>query len=197
MVSTGSCGGLDDDVAMIAVDIDDSYRFRRWVFALLLPTLLACHAAPALAQLPHIGPPKADLVVVHKRDRTLQLKRAGRILRSYQIALGVEPVGHKRMEGDGRTPEGVYTLDWRNESSQFYRSIHISYPRDDDLAGADRWEVSAGGLIMIHGLPNGRDAAYVGHPGNDWTNGCIAVDNAQMDEIWSLVEDGTTIIIFP
>jgi murein L,D-transpeptidase YafK len=136
-------------------------------------------------------------VVVYKGDRLLQLKRAGRVVRSYPIALGVEPVGHKRMEGDGRTPEGVYTLDWRNETSQFYRSIHISYPRDDDLAGADRWRVSAGGLIMIHGLPNGRDANYVGHPANDWTNGCIAVDNTQMDEIWSLVEDGTTIIIYP
>jgi murein L,D-transpeptidase YafK len=153
--------------------------------------------APALAQLPRLDPQRADLVVVRKGKRTLQLMRDGRPLRTYQIALGPEPVGPKRKAGDGRTPEGVYTLDWRNPHSNFYRSIHVSYPAAHDVGPAARWGVPLGGLIMIHGLPNGVPAVRVGHPWNNWTNGCIAVTNREMDEIWSLVEDGTPIIIYP
>lgn len=152
---------------------------------------------PAAAQLPPVVSDVVDLVVVYKSDRLLHLKSRGRVVRSYDIALGVEPEGHKLIEGDGRTPEGVYTLDWRNASSQFYRSIHISYPREDDREAAVRRGQSPGGLIMIHGLPNGRAVGDVNHPRSDWTNGCLAVTNEEIDEIWSLVEDGTTIIIFP
>lgn len=151
----------------------------------------------AQAQLPYFKQNQVDLVVIYKDQRLLQLKRNGHVIRSYKVALGVEPEGHKRIEGDGRTPEGVYTLDWRNAKSQFYRSMHVSYPREQDQDAAKRWGSSPGGLIMIHGLPNGRRASEVGHPSNDWTNGCIAVTNNEMDEIWSLVDDGTTIIIFP
>lgn len=154
-------------------------------------------AAPAFAQLPRLEPQKADLVVVRKGKRILQLLRDGRPFKTYPIALGPEPEGPKRKAGDGRTPEGVYTLDWRNPNSNFYRSIHVSYPAPHDEEPARRWGVPAGGLIMIHGLPNGVPAQRVGHPWNNWTNGCIAVTNHQMDEIWSLVEDGTTIIIYP
>jgi murein L,D-transpeptidase YafK len=154
-------------------------------------------AAPALAQLPRLEPHKADLVVVRKSKRTLQLMRDGRPFKTYPIALGPKPEGPKRQAGDGRTPEGVYTLDWRNPNSNFYRAIHVSYPAPHDEEPARRWGVPAGGLIMIHGLPNGVPAQRVGHPWNDWTNGCIAVTNREMDEIWSLVEDGTTIIIYP
>jgi murein L,D-transpeptidase YafK len=118
-------------------------------------------------------------------------------VRTYRVALGRNPAGPKRQEGDGRTPEGVYTLDWRNPNSNFYRSIHVSYPRAGDDQHAERWGVSAGGLIMLHGLPNGVPAAWVGHPNVDWTNGCIALTNEEIDEIWTLVEDGTTIIIYP
>jgi murein L,D-transpeptidase YafK len=166
---------------------------------LLAPFLFAGLAwpAPATAQLPRAEPVKADLVIVRKKDRTLELRHAGRIIKAFPIALGPSPAGPKRKEGDGRTPEGVYTLDWRNSNSQFYRAIHISYPREDDQPHAVRWGVSPGGLIMLHGLPNGVSAARVGHPWNDWTNGCIAVTNEEMDQIWSMVEDGTTIIIYP
>ncbi len=166
----------------------------------LLVVLLAASLRPAAAQIPRPAPSqwKADLVVVDKSERTLQLIRNGGVLKSYAIALGRAPQGDKRMEGDGRTPEGVYTLDWRNPNSQFYRAIHVSYPRPDDTAHADRWGVSPGGLIMIHGLPNGiDDPRVVGHPRIDWTDGCIAVTNDEMDEIWSSVDDGTTIIIYP
>jgi murein L,D-transpeptidase YafK len=158
---------------------------------------LALPPAPARAQLPRLAPHKADLVVVRKAKRTLQLLRGGRPFRTYQIALGPEPVGPKRRSGDGRTPEGVYTLDWRNPNSSFYRAIHVSYPAPHDREPAERWGVAPGGLIMVHGLPNGVPAARVGHPWNNWTNGCIAVTNSEMDEIWSLVDDGTTIIIYP
>jgi murein L,D-transpeptidase YafK len=151
----------------------------------------------ALAQLPRLDSPKADLVVVRKSKRILQLLRDGRPFKTYSIALGPEPEGAKRRAGDGRTPEGVYTLDWRNSNSNFYRAIHVSYPGPHDEEAAQRWGVPLGGLIMIHGLPNGVPAARVGHPWNNWTNGCIAVTNHEMDEIWSLVEDGTTIIIYP
>lgn len=159
--------------------------------------LLVAIGKTADAQLHSIDRSDVDLVVIYKGDRLLQLKSNGRVLRSYEIALGAEPRGHKLNEGDSRTPEGVYTLDWRNASSQFYRSIHISYPGEDDQAAALRKGLSPGGLIMIHGLPNGRGAGEMNHPSSDWTNGCIAVTNEEMDEIWSLVEDGTTIMIFP
>jgi murein L,D-transpeptidase YafK len=168
---------------------------------LILATILAATVAGdgghVFAQLPGGIHGPVDLVVIYKRDRILHLKSEGRVVRSFDVALGGEPVGHKFVEGDNRTPEGVYTLDWRNANSQFYRSIHISYPREDDQEAARRRGMSPGGLVMIHGMPNGREASDMNHPANDWTNGCIAVTNTEMDEIWSLVEDGTTIIIFP
>ena len=163
----------------------------------VLAAALLLSPAPVRAQIPHAEVVRADLVVVRKGARTLQLLQSGRVIKSYRIALGWDPAGPKRQEGDGRTPEGVYTLDWRNSSSNFYRSIHISYPRAGDDLHAARWGVSPGGLIMLHGLPNGRRAEQIGHPDVDWTNGCIALTNEEIDEIWALVEDGTTIIIYP
>jgi len=181
---------------MVAFLYEFAHRCRAVLAAIVMIAALT-DALPASAQIPSLAGEAVDLVVIYKNDRLLQLKSKGRIVRSFNVALGAEPKGHKLVEGDNRTPEGVYTLDWRNANSQFYRSMHISYPREDDQAAALRRGVSAGGLIMIHGLPNGRQAGDMNHPVNDWTNGCIAVDNDEMDEIWSLVEDGTTIIIFP
>ena len=170
-------------------------RLKLFLLALLL-------AAPAMVpsaqgQIPRLTASKADLVLVHKAKRLLELKRSGRTIRSFRIALGRNPVGPKRKEGDGRTPEGVYTLDWRNHDSNFYRSIHVSYPAPWDYDRAIRWGVSPGDMIMIHGLPNDAGPAASQHPSIDWTNGCIAVTNEEMDQIWSLVEDGTPIIIYP
>lgn len=143
--------------------------------------------------------PRADKVVVHKSERKLLLIKDERPIRSYNIWLGENPVGHKEYEGDERTPEGVYTLDWRNPESRFYKSIHVSYPNEYDLQYAESRGISPGGMIMIHGIPNRiepRDfELYLS--GRDWTDGCIAVDNAAMEEIWQAVADGTPIEIRP
>jgi len=140
---------------------------------------------------------KADRVLVVKSERRLLLLRRGEVLKSYRIALGRHPVGPKVRRGDGRTPEGHYVLDWRNPHSRFHRSLHISYPGPADRARARRLGVSPGGDIMIHGLPLGREAIGAEHAKWDWTEGCIALTNAETDDIWRRVDDGTPIDIRP
>lgn len=136
-------------------------------------------------------------VLVRKSERRLYLLAGDEVVRSYRIGLGDNPSGHKLYEGDERTPEGEYTLDWRNPDSEFYKSIHISYPNKKDRELASSWGLNPGGNIMIHGLPNNaREMTFV-YQGLDWTNGCIAVSNKEMDEIWQLVDDGTPIRILP
>jgi murein L,D-transpeptidase YafK len=141
--------------------------------------------------------PRVERVLVEKSARRLSLWFAGFAVREYRVALGREPVGDKRFARDGRTPEGVYTIDARNPGSEFYRSLHISYPNAADLRSAREAGRDPGGEIMIHGLPN--DADWVGgnHTRFDWTEGCIAVTNEEIDEIWELVADGTPIEIRP
>nr|WP_034884884.1 L,D-transpeptidase family protein [Ensifer aridi] len=139
----------------------------------------------------------ADKVVVYKERRVLQLFQGEKLLREFPIALGGNPVGHKRREGDRKTPEGRYVLDWRNDASRFYKSIHISYPGPQDLQEAAVRRVDPGGMIMIHGQPN-----YFGWLAFltqmfDWTDGCIAVTNAEMDDIWDMVPNNTAIEINP
>ena len=141
--------------------------------------------------------PKADNVLVEKEKRTLTLLREGKVLKTYQVALGNEPLGHKEEEGDGRTPEGIYRIDWRNPKSKYHLSLHISYPNEKDIARAKKAGVSPGGDIMIHGLPNGWTALAATHRLTDWTIGCIAVTNEEIKEIWDSVADGTPIEIRP
>lgn len=141
--------------------------------------------------------PAVSQVLVHKEERRLYLMAGEAIVRSYRISLGDNPVGHKLYEGDERTPEGEYTLDWRNENSDFHKSIHISYPNDEDRDLAQAWGLDPGGSIMIHGLPNNAGDLAFAFAGLDWTDGCIAVSNEEMDEIWQLVTDGTPIHILP
>jgi murein L,D-transpeptidase YafK len=140
---------------------------------------------------------RVDRVVVHKAARTLELYRGADLLRAYRIALGRHPVGHKQQEGDGRTPEGHYVLDYRKLDSAFHRALHISYPSAADVAAAKARHVTPGGLIMVHGLRN--DLGFLGHLHRmrDWTNGCIAVTNSEIDEIARVVPDGTPIDIEP
>ena len=141
--------------------------------------------------------PKVDRLVVEKRARTLTLWYAGFPVRAYRIALGREPLGDKRHRGDGKTPEGRYWIDGRNPASRFHRSLHVSYPSLSDQREAIEAGYPAGGAIMIHGLPAG--AGWIGkhHARLDWTEGCIAVTNEEIDEIWELVADGTPIEIRP
>ncbi|WP_413231753.1 L,D-transpeptidase family protein [Marinobacter sp.] len=141
--------------------------------------------------------PPVSEVVVRKDERRLYLMAGEQVVRSYRISLGDNPVGHKLYEGDERTPEGDYTLDWRNPHSDFYKSIHISYPNDRDRELASAWGLDPGGSIMIHGLPNEAGDLAFAYRGLDWTDGCIAVSNEEMDEIWQLVADGTPIRITP
>jgi len=141
--------------------------------------------------------PNVDQVMVYKHDRKLVLLSHGKELKSYRVALGGEPVGPKERQGDHRTPEGSYVLDARNPNSHFYKAFHISYPNPKDVAVAKRLGVSPGGDIMLHGLP--KEYAWVGkaHTVHDWTDGCIAVTNEEMDEIWKLIRVGTPIDIKP
>ena len=139
----------------------------------------------------------ADRVLVVKSERKLILLNRGQVIKTYKIALGGNPRGPKTQQGDHKTPEGFYVLDRRNEHSQFYRSIHISYPNTKDRARASKLGVSPGGDVMLHGLPNGYGWIGAAHRERDWTDGCIAVTNQEMDEIWAAVPDGTPIEIRP
>jgi len=140
---------------------------------------------------------KADKVVVIKSKRAMLILSNGKILRTYRVALGQNPKGHKIKAGDKRTPEGRYILDAKNPNSKFHLSIRISYPNQSDIENARRLGVLPGGSIMIHGLS--QDMAMLGklHRYKDWTEGCIAVTNSEMEEIWQLIEVGTPIKIKP
>lgn len=141
--------------------------------------------------------PKADAVLIKKAERGLYLMRAGRPYKRYSVSLGGNPAGHKLREGDQRTPEGDYILDWRNPDSRFYKSIHLSYPNEQDKREAEARGVPPGGLIMIHGLRNGFGWLGPFAKLRDWTQGCIAVTNPEMEEIWRAVADGTPVRIEP
>jgi len=132
-----------------------------------------------------------------KAERRLLLFRGEHLLAAYRVALGSQPEGPKERRGDGRTPEGQYVLDRRHDKGKFHRAIHISYPSPRDRARASAAGVSPGGGIMIHGLPNGLGGIGADHAAGDWTDGCIAVTNREMDEIWQAVPDGTPIEILP
>jgi murein L,D-transpeptidase YafK len=134
---------------------------------------------------------------VLKAERRLLLFRGEQLLAAYRIALGSQPEGPKERRGDGRTPEGRYVLDWRDSESSFHRGIHISYPNAQDRARAAAAGLSPGGGIMIHGLPDGLGEIGADHAAGDWTKGCIAVTNEEMDEIWQAVPNGTPIEILP
>ena len=140
---------------------------------------------------------KADKVIVIKSKRILMLMKDGEILKAYKVALGKSPQGRKIKAGDKRTPEGTYVLDSRNPDSRFHRAIHISYPNDSDVQVAQKLGVPPGGDIMIHGLAENFKKIGKQHRFSDWTDGCIAVTNQEIEEIWQLVPDGVPIEIKP
>jgi murein L,D-transpeptidase YafK len=139
-----------------------------------------------------------DYVLIKKRERKLYLYSGDHVVKSYKIALGKQPKGQKREEGDSRTPEGLYTLDWRNPHSKFFRSVHVSYPNVVQSRSAKEAGVDPGGEIMIHGQPNDWvERIKLTFSNQDWTEGCIALENQDMIEVWDLVRDGTPIKIDP
>ena len=138
-----------------------------------------------------------DKIVVEKQQRILSLFSDGKHVKSYPISLGREPIGHKTQEGDDKTPEGNYFIDWIHPNSSYYKAIRVSYPNAMDKQNAAAMGVDPGGDIMIHGMPNGFGWLYPLLSKTDWTEGCIAVSNTAMDEIESSVKIGTKIIIKP
>jgi len=140
-----------------------------------------------------------DSVLVEKSKSRIYLLSQGEVIKDYRISLGKSPKGHKLKEGDQKTPEGNYTLDYKKENSTFHRAIHISYPNSKDRASAKKAGVSPGGLIMIHGQTAGELDWFSVWAIRffDWTDGCIAVTNEEIDEIYSLVKIGTPIEIRP
>jgi murein L,D-transpeptidase YafK len=155
---------------------------------------LVVAAGPAVAQA--VRPlPTADFVLVDKSERVLTLFAEGRPYRNYTgLQFGAAPEGHKQFEGDERTPEGRYTIDYGNPDSSYWLSLHISYPNEADRAYAEARGRSPGGAIFIHGQPNW---LALGRLPGDWTDGCIALSNAEIEELWGLVPDGTPIEIRP
>jgi murein L,D-transpeptidase YafK len=153
--------------------------------------------SPALGQAAPYVPDHADSVLVVKSERKLYLLKAGRVLRAFDVALGLVPTGPKQREGDFRTPEGRYVLDARNPNSDYFLSIHVSYPDESDRARARKAGVDPGGAIMIHGLPNEPRYDLKRYESTDWTDGCIAVSNADMIDIWLMTRDATPIEIRP
>jgi murein L,D-transpeptidase YafK len=139
----------------------------------------------------------ADRVLVEKSLRRLTLLRNGASLKTYRVALGRAPVGPKEQEGDQRTPEGIYLIDFHKEDSDYHRALHVSYPEQRDIDRAGASGVPPGSDIMIHGLPNGRGWIGAFHRRADWTAGCIAVTDFEIEEIWRAVPDGTPIEIRP
>ena len=164
-----------------------------WLLALALVVPAASHAHASINA--EFRP--ADDVVVVKSERRLYLVRDGRPFRTYRVALGLNPVGPKRQEGDFRTPEGRYLIDARNVHSDYYLALHVSYPNDIDASRARGRRVPAGGSIMIHGMPNVLKKPPSFYQSNDWTNGCIALSNDDMLEVWLLTRPETPIEIRP
>ena len=138
-----------------------------------------------------------DKILIEKSKRTLTLISQGEKLKSYKIALGGNPIGHKERRGDQKTPEGIYAISGRNFSSQYHLSLRISYPNENDKKRARELGVSPGGDIMIHGIKNGFSWTDSDHSQVDWTEGCIAVTNKEIEEIARLTPDGTTVEILP
>jgi murein L,D-transpeptidase YafK len=140
---------------------------------------------------------RADKILIEKAHRRLTLYWQGRPVKSYRVSLGGAPVGRKQCRGDNRTPEGLYRIDARNAGSAYHRSLHVTYPNAEDRANAQRLGCHPGGDIMIHGLPNGEGGNAAAYAGVDWTLGCIAVNDQEIEEIWKAVPNGTAVEIRP
>lgn len=153
------------------------------ILLLLLPTFIYAETA--------------DRVVVVKSDKKLYLEKNGKVFASYPVVFGSNPKGHKQKQGDGRTPEGSYIIDRKNDKVGFYKAMHISYPNEKDIAEAKAKGVKPGGKIYIHGQKNGYGWAELVTQSKNWTQGCIALTNKDMKKVWEAVKEGTPIDIKP
>jgi murein L,D-transpeptidase YafK len=193
-----ACSCLYNIPIMPVVYIERMKVFKRWRIVLNLALGLAagCALWPLIAQQPKPAE-KADAILILKKDHLLELLRNGKVIRTYKVALGTGGLAPKEREGDGRTPEGHYIIDSRNAASHYHKALHISYPNAEDRKRAAKLGVSPGGAVMIHGLPNGMEQIGAAHRLYDWTLGCVAVTDEEIDEIWNLVPDGTPVEIRP
>ncbi len=166
----------------------------RWLLALLCFIFIATGQAGTT---PGPSEPSIDKVLVLKSERKLHLLSRGKTFKSYRISLGKQARGAKQHEGDKRTPEGLYWIDWRKTSDKYQLSLHISYPNARDLAKAHAQGIEPGGMIMIHGTPVDEEYPEWFFHTLDWTEGCIAMQNRDIREVWELVKDGTLIEIRP
>jgi len=174
--------------------------FLKILLALFVAGLVAVGAFAAWLFWPVAPLPEGaviDRLVVHKSERRMHAYEGGRLLRSYRISLGFQPEGHKQFQGDGRTPEGRYRINDRNPNSVCYKNLGISYPNEQDRAYARSRGRSPGGDIKIHGLPNGAPRWGRLHRFYDWTHGCIAVTNEEMEQLYHQVANGALIEILP
>jgi len=157
-------------------------------------------ATPTITHTPIVGLKgmiTADSIVVEKSKHTLTLYQAGLAVRTYEVALGKQPTGDKLRIGDNRTPEGLFRIDYKNPQSKFHMALHISYPDAAHLQRANALGVAPGGDIMIHGLPPAYKSLGAAHREFDWTEGCIAVTDQEIEEIWRAVPQGAPIQIKP
>jgi len=159
-------------------------------FALCAVAVVLWAQQPAVSQ-------KADSILILKKDHVMELMAGGKVIRTYKVALGQGGLAPKEREGDARTPEGHYTIDAKNAASHYHKALHVSYPDVGDRKRAAKLGVSPGGAIMIHGLPNGKGWVGAGHRLYDWTLGCIAVTDEEIDEVFELVPVGTPVEIRP
>jgi murein L,D-transpeptidase YafK len=170
-------------------------RINGAILSIFLLALFASGNPRADTLSPHYA--KADSLLIVKSERKLYLLKEGEVLRDFDIALGLMPEGPKQREGDFRTPEGLYYLDARNPNSDYFLSLQISYPNPQDVARARSQGLEPGGQIMIHGQPNEPKYNESRYENWDWTDGCIAVSNSDMVDIWLMTEEGTPIEIRP
>ncbi len=166
-----------------------------WALPLCLQAQPAAIAPPG--QSSSFGMPKVDKVVVSKSHYSLSLYSREQLVKRYWVALSPNPRGHKQQEGDKRTPEGTYLLDYKKPDTAYYKAIHISYPNEQDRAEAAAKGLNPGGMILIHGQPNRLASTGTNLQPSNWTDGCIALLNTDMDELWHAIEPGTLIHILP
>lgn len=199
---------------MFALYLRNTSLMRWLLAALCLSFAVTCQAAVVMTingkpvdKEQVLKPPQAsqrtsasktvDKILVMKSARRLELISDGKVIRSYRISLGKQPKGPKLQEGDKRTPEGLYWVDWRKRSDKFNLAMHINYPNISDAAKARREGVNPGSMIMIHGTPDSEENPEELFHTLDWTDGCIAMKNYEMREVWSMVKDGTMVEIRP